>query len=158
MASNDMKARCTKFFADAIKEVQEQTAIQLGYLGEDLVNKNRIRSKEDSWTDRTGNLRSSIGASVVVGGKEYFRTDFQQVKDGEEGVRKGNELLDTEATLHKQDYALIVVAGMEYASYLEEFHHRDVLASTELQARQEIGSYLQDAIDGALTRINRWKI
>lgn len=158
MASNDMKARCTKFFARAIKEVQEQYAIFLGDLGEDLVNRNRLRGEEDSWIDHSGNLRSSIGASVVVGGKEYFRTDFQQVKDGEEGVRKGNELLDTEATLHKQDYALIVVAGMEYASYLEEFHHRDVLASTELQARQEIGSYLQDAIDGALTRINKWKI
>lgn len=157
-----MRARCQKFFEDAIKEVNDQTAIQLGYLGKDLVNKNRKRSKELSWTDRTGNLRSSIGAAVVVGGKEYFRTDFQQVNEGAEGIKKGNELLDTAESLYtshdKTPYALIVGAGMEYASYVEDRHHKDVLASTQLEAMREIDTYLQDAIDNALARITRWKI
>ena len=35
-----------------------------------------------------------------------------------------------------QGYALILVAGMEYASYVQELHHRDVLVSGSLVAEQ----------------------
>lgn len=153
------KQRVQKFFDEAVKEVQEQTAFQLGQLGEELKNYTRARHEDESWHDVTGNLRSSIGASVIVGGKEYYRPPMEQVKDGAEGVRKGNMVLDEAAKQHKNDdYALIVAAGEDYASFVEEMEGKDVLASTELKARHEITSYVQDAIDNAMARINRKNI
>lgn len=131
----------------------EEIIRALAYLGEQTVNFARDRSAEASWIDRTGNLRSSIGSGVFAQGQEVIRSTFEQVLGGTEGTQKGNEMLDTFAGKYAETYALVVVAAMEYAEFVERIETKDVLAGPELFARQKVEEYLQKATERAEKRI-----
>lgn len=131
----------------------------LVYLGEQAVN---IAREKGSYTDRTGNLRSSIGYVISHGGKivemssfppvqgqgeNYQRVSFKtksgkqvdywakgQSGNGQQGSAEGRQLAEELALKVKQGrIALIVVAGKEYASYVADTG-KDVLDSAELFA------------------------
>lgn len=99
------------------------------------------------YTVQTGNLVSSVGYAVVQDGQIVTMSSFQAVQgrpdkngiplgDGQEGSAKGKEYVKELAMRFPQGYALILVAGMHYASYVQELHHRDVLVSGSLVAEQ----------------------
>lgn len=113
------------------------TVRTLSYLGEQCVRKVRDRKGEDSWYDQTGNLRSSVGYVIAHNGKILQYSEFNQVKDGAEGVLQGKQLAEQLVKTYSSGYALIIVAGMNYAEYVEAHDDKDVLASTELWARQQ---------------------
>lgn len=123
-------------------------------LGEECVIKIRDRSGEDSWFDQTGNLRSSIGYGAYDYGKKYVESVFETVKNGGEGSSEGQKYLHEIATQYQKCFALVIVAGMSYAEYVEAKDNKDVLASTELWARKEIETYLIKAVDRACKQIN----
>ena len=99
------------------------------------------------YTVQTGNLVSSVGYAVVQDGQIVTMSSFQAVQgrpdkngiplgDGQEGSAKGKEYVKELAMRFPQGYALILVAGMHYASYVQELYHRDVLVSGSLVAEQ----------------------
>lgn len=133
---------------------------RLLYVGEMCVNKARnlpLPSRSIYWDSSTGerqrhiprhtpnyidwtaNLRSSIGYVVVMDGQIVGKSDFSKVKgidaNGEDGHKKGQEYARELATRFPQGVALIVVAGMDYASYVQRKGY-DVLVSAELMASQ----------------------
>lgn len=55
---------------------------------------------------------------------------------------------------YSQVYALVVVAAMNYADFVEAKENKDVLASTELWARSVVDGKLKLAVDKAVSRIN----
>ena len=55
-------------------------------------------------------------------------------------------------------YALVVIAGMEYASNVEDIDGKDVLASTKIWATSILEKRLKTAIDNAVLQINKLKI
>lgn len=59
---------------------------------------------------------------------------------------------------YSQVYALVVVAAMNYADFVEAKENKDVLASTELWARSVVDSKLKLAVDKAVSRINQIKL
>lgn len=59
---------------------------------------------------------------------------------------------------YSQVYALVVVAAMNYADFVEAKENKDVLASTELWARSVIDGKLKLAADKAVSRINQIKL
>ena len=59
---------------------------------------------------------------------------------------------------YSQVYALVVVAAMNYADFVEAKENKDVLASTELWARSVIDGKLKLAVDKAVSRINKIKL
>ena len=126
----------------------------LAYLGEQCVSKIRDRSGEESWFDQTGNLRSSIGYAVYERGKKTIEAVFNQVLDGSEGTEAGRIMVNDLAQKYSSTYALVVVAGMNYADKVETLDNKDVLASTELWARGVIQNYLNTAKIKALNKIN----
>ena len=107
------------------ERVEMLTVRALSYLGELCVIEARNRPQEISWYDRSGNLRSSIGYAIIHNGKILEYSDFTQVRQGNEGVRKGKALI-------------VVVAGMNYAEFVEAMENKNVLASAELFARKEL--------------------
>lgn len=123
------------------------------YLGEQCVKRVRDRSGEESWFDQTGNLRSSIGYAVYDHGRTVIESAFGQVKSGTEGSSKGRKTIDELASGYAQTYALVVVAGMEYADIVEAMNSKDVLASTDLWARSKVDEYLEKAIERASAKI-----
>ena len=125
------------------ERIQALTIRALSYLGEMCVKEARDRAPEDSWVDRTGNLRSSIGYVISYKGKIIQYSDFGQVRQGSEGTRIGKDLAKEIAEEYANGYALVVVAGMNYAEYVEAMDNKDVLAHPELFARAQLPKIME---------------
>ena len=141
--------RIQAYMRRVYEALQEQIIIQLQYLGQECVSRIRGRGQSESWIDRTGNLRSSIGSAVYENGKKKLSTAFESVFGGQEGSEAGKRMIDTLAKEYSQTYAMVVVAGMDYASYVENMNGKDVLASTRLWAESVIGERIEDALHNA---------
>lgn len=111
-----------------------QTLITLGNL---CVREIRDRAQEDSWFNRTGNLRSSVGYVVVAHGSIVKTSDFGTVLQGSEGSKVGKTLAEELAGNYPSGFALVVVAGMHYAEYVQA-KNGNVTSSAELLARKEL--------------------
>ncbi len=133
--------------------INEEILNALSYLGEQCVARIRDRSANESWIDHTGNLRSSIGYGVYAKGKSYVQSAFDSVLSGHTGSLNGKRYLDSLSSKYADTYALVVVAGMSYADYVEAIEGKDVLASTELWARSELQKHLDMAKERAIKRI-----
>lgn len=142
-------------FVQSQKIVREEIIRALSYLGEQCVIKVRDRSAEESWIDQTGNLRSSIGYAIYEEGKKEIESAFKVVKNGREGSDEGKKMIDELTGVYANTYALVVIAAMSYAEYVEAKDNKDVLASTELFARKEVGKYLTKAIKRAEEKISK---
>ena len=143
-------------FLRSIPSIMKEELIRaLSYLGEQCVRRVRDRSGKESWFDQTGNLRSSIGYAVYEEGKTVIESAFNQVGQGSHGGTSGRKLVAELASKYAETYAMVVVAGMEYAAYVEAMNNKDVLASTELWAKGEVDRYINQALSRAANRISQ---
>ena len=125
------------------ERVEQLTVRALAYLGEQCVTRVRDRSGQESWYDQSGNLRSSVGYVIAKNGSIVLYSDFNQVKQGSEGAKVGKELAEELVKKYSNDYVLVVVAGMNYAELVEAMDNKDVLASTELWAKDQVPKMLE---------------
>lgn len=125
------------------ERVERLTIRALSRLGEQCVTKIRDRAGDKSWYDQTGNLRSSVGYVIAHNKNIIQYSTFNQVKQGSEGVKTGKDLAKELAKRYSNNYVLIVVAGMNYAEFVEAMDNKDVLASTELWAREQVPLMLE---------------
>lgn len=94
-----------------------------------------------TYTDQTGNLRSSIGYAVLINGQILQWACADKVKDGSEGVSEGQRFLhECILKASKKGVRLIVTAGMNYAEYVET--KRVVLSKAEEMAPGLVKSIL----------------
>lgn len=115
----------------------------LAYIGEKCVNAAR---STDSYKDQTGNLRSSIGYVIVEDGNIINMSDFAASDKGTDrvtGQKTGKSYIKELAAKFSQGYCLIVVAGMNYASYVSA-KGLDVLDSSELLADSLVSKMLKE--------------
>lgn len=91
----------------------------------------RIPPHQPYFIDWTGNLRSSVGYVTVEDGKIVKSGGFDG--NGDEGERRGRTTARRAAREFPEGYALIVVAGMNYAAYVTDKGY-DVLDSAETLA------------------------
>ena len=117
-------------------EADVEKAIFESYVqeGKYLADLTRNRSEEESWYDQTGNLRSSIGYVVSKNGVVKSISDFS---DGTEGSKKGEEVAK-DVALESPGWALNLVAGMEYAEYVERIEGKNVLASARAKMIEDV--------------------
>lgn len=123
--------------------VERLTIRALSYLGEQCVSRVRDREGNKSWYDQSGNLRSSVGYVIAYNGNIIQYSDFNQIKQGSEGVSVGKNLAKELVKRYPNDYVLVIVAGMNYAEYVERKDNKDVLASTELWAIDQVPKMLE---------------
>lgn len=142
-------------FAKAAKIVFDRVQYNLNYLGLLCIKRIRDRSGDESWYDQTGNLRSSIGYAIYSYGRKQIESAFDSVLGSSEGSEKGRKMVEDLASKYSDTYALVVVAAMEYADYVEAIDSKDVLASTEIYAKSEVNRYLEKAIKEAEKEIQR---
>lgn len=131
-------------FGAFLQEVERQIIESLCRIGEEVVTLAKMIPPERGFTDRTGNLRSSIGYVVCKDGQP-INVAFEAVKGGHVGVHTGQKLAMNVAKKYPEGYTLIVVAGMDYAVYVES-KGRDVLTSAETEAGKLIGQHLADIV------------
>ncbi len=130
---------------DLKKKVDEAIILRLSKVGEELVNYARSIPPELGYNDQTGNLRSSTGYIIVYNGNVATR-DFASVSGHKPKPVDGKTIGENHALNlsknHSSGYALIFVAGMEYA-YAVESRGRDVLTTTEYQANEKLPRELE---------------
>lgn len=151
------------FMLEYQKMVFDKTYAALAYLAEEAVNRIRDRSSEESWIDHTGNLRSSVGFIITENGRPITTGGFKSTSapegNGADGQRKGAEYANSIASQYSRyPIVAIVVAGMEYAVYVEAMENKDVLASVELWVRatwREREPKLRAAIDKAAAKLQK---
>lgn len=144
-----------ELFAKAANIIFDRVQYNLNYLGLLCIKRIRDRSGDESWYDQTGNLRSSIGYAIYSYGRKQIESAFDSVLGSSEGSEKGRKMVADLASKYSDTYALVVVAAMEYADYVEAIDSKDVLASTEIYAKSEVNRYLEKAIKEAEKEIQR---
>lgn len=147
-----------ELFTKAVEIIFERVSYNLNYLGLACVKRIRDRSGKESWFDQTGNLRSSIGYAIYSYGRKQIESTFESVLGAQEGSNKGRQMVADLAKQYSDTYALVVVAAMEYADYVEAIDSKDVLASTEIYAKNEVSKYLQKALREAEQEIQRLEV
>lgn len=126
--TGDMNA-INKRFTDAQNDMVNKVLRILRYVGEMAINEARIAG---SYQDYTGNLRSSVGYSIIING----RITEESYQGEAEGVAKGKAAA-REVASTQPDVALVIVAGMKYASQVES-RGRNVLTSAEQLAKTAV--------------------
>lgn len=99
-------------------EYKRKAVKHLMVIGESVVKYARDdKSLARHYTDRTGNLRSSIGYVVVQDGMIAFSSFDGNTEKGKAAGR--NYAIEVAQSLSPNKTYLVWVAGMEYASYVE---------------------------------------
>jgi hypothetical protein len=93
------------------------------------------------YNDITSNLKSSIGGGVFKDGKPVTYRGFEGAA---KGVKTGLEFLNSLISSVGSGYTIVIVAGMEYATYVENFHGLNVLKKTELAAPAVMKSMIDE--------------
>lgn len=105
----------------------------------------------DTYKDRTGNLRSSIGYVIYKDGKKigqlFTASPGKDSKDGGvSAVKKGEQIADEAARSWPTGIVAVIVAGMDYALYVES-NGKDVITGPSLKIKNMLRERLQDIKD-----------
>lgn len=130
-----------------VEKKMKQLISMLQYCGEAAV---RYARQNGSYKDHTANLRSSVGYLIVENGQEITKSDFSvltateikkdgkvETHSGDKGAQEGLEFARSIAAAHQKGIVLVVVAGMNYATYVERRGY-DVLSGSQLEAESII--------------------
>lgn len=115
-------------------EITDFIIFRFEQIGEEAV---KIAREKGSYHDITGNLRSSIGYIILNDGQivRQGRSETFPGKDGKgdgaKGAAEGQALLNRLKAKFPWGIVLIICAGMEYAAFVENVKHKDVLTSAE---------------------------
>jgi hypothetical protein len=131
-------------FRTFLLDIERQIIESLCRIGEEAISMAKTIPEERGFTDRTGNLRSSMGYVVLKDGKP-LNIDFKAEKGGNIGAQEGERLALQVGGSYTEGYTLVVVAGMKYAVYVES-KGRDVLTSAEKFAEKRIAKELADLV------------
>lgn len=141
----DNKETIKRYFDD-FRECTYKAIIGIfSYIGEEAIKVAR-EDHANNWDDQTGNLRSSIGYMVTYKGKQVKLGGFESTAapngSGQEGTEEGKRVIKGLKGTNTDGFALVVVAGMNYAEYVQA-KGRDVLASAELHARKRLPEMME---------------
>lgn len=139
------KGEVHQTFAEYALRVHRAIETVMQFIGEECV---KIAREQGTYNDITGNLRNSIGYVLVKNGdiicKNFEERVASKVIDAAngKGILQGQALAEELAKRFTKGYALIVVAGMHYAHYVESLN-KDVLDSAERYALQRVPKLMQ---------------
>lgn len=139
-SSADVDRHMTNF----LNTIEKRQVKRLQYLGEMCIERARDLKPPVSFMDQTGNLRSSIGYMVFKDGVAVHES-FELVKEGQEGIKAAQKLCREIGSRRKKGIMLVVVAGMNYAIYVEA-KGLDVLTSAEHLAEKELPKMIKDLV------------
>lgn len=122
-----------EILADRVSRLDVAIISNFQYIGEKFVKNAR---ENGNYTDRTGNLRSSIGYVILKNGVQ-IKENFRTVSGGKDGLNKAKASAKEAVKAFPKGYVLIVVAGMDYAAAVESKGY-DVITSSSTQAKEDL--------------------
>ena len=126
-------------------EVDRQTLEQFKSVLAEALKIQRAKMRiNGGYNDQTGQLRSSTGGIIYRDGKVLYE-DFELSPYGTDkapGMKEGREKAFAELR-ESRGWGITIVAGMEYASWVQSRHSLSVLIDAEL----EINKSLEEAFN-----------
>lgn len=136
-------------------DIENAVAEAYAEVGESVVKGIRDGSLSN-WEDQTGALRSSVGYVVIRKGRIVKQSSFEVIRNGADGATKGRNLAEKLANdFADRDFALIVVAGEEYAVYVEAVEGKAVLAQGQLYIEKNIPQLLRSRVRQVLDKYEK---
>lgn len=123
-------AEIDQMFNDQFAQIDDFILQRFIELCDERIQIQRNKISPEGYDDRTGQLRSSVGYLIYKNGKvvhENFKLSPYGT-DKEPGIKEGRQLAFGQLRA-SEGWGIIMVAGMEYASWLESNHGRTVLSS-----------------------------
>lgn len=129
-----------------VRKFQELLEIAALFLLKDLGEELTKYAKEKhNYTDRTGNLTNSIGYAIVRGSDiAYFGGAVQQGEGADNALKVAMKMAESLSN----SFTLIIVAGMNYAAYVEARGY-NVILPAELKAKTDFPRAMQMLMDKA---------
>jgi len=129
------------------KRLESATVFLLQFMGEELT---KYAREQHNYTDQTGNLTNSIGYAVVRNGK--IVNYGGEIKSGD-GAAEGLKIAQKMAANASSSFSLLIVAGMNYAAYVEAKGY-NVILPAELKAKADLPAYMQKLQAMAMDKAN----
>lgn len=127
------------------KRLEQATIYLLKYLGESLV---KYAKDQHNYTDQSGNLTNSIGYVVV---QNSTPVHFGGLNQPGEGADAGLKLAMKLAAETPNSFSLIIVAGMNYAAYVEAKGY-NVILPAELKAKSDFPAAMNKLVEKARSK------
>ncbi len=131
------KGKITSAVATYQQRVERAAIYAFKYLAEGLVS---YAKEKRTYTDQTGNLTNSIGYVITLNNKIEYMGGF--VGSGDKGAEKGMQLADEIAKKDGKGISIIIVAGMNYAAYVEAKGY-NVILPAELKAMSDFPATIE---------------
>lgn len=122
------------------KRVEQAAIFLMQYLGEELV---KYAKDKHNYTDRTGNLTNSIKYVVVRNKEIVFGPDLSSTGQAA-ALQAALKMIDTLPDC----ISLIIVAGMNYAAYVEAKGY-NVILPAELKAKTDFPQAMKKLMEKA---------
>jgi hypothetical protein len=131
---------------ERLKLVENLIIQNLSYVGEHAVTIAR-EQHAGNYTDRTGNLRASVGYVILKNGETVFSGGFDPSAannrtDGNTGAKEGRALAEQLKGNYRDGFVLIVIAGMYYGVYVEKRNY-NVLTFTSIEAKRRANKLIR---------------
>nr|DAF67749.1 MAG TPA: hypothetical protein [Caudoviricetes sp.] len=131
--------------SDFQKRLEAAGVFMLKYLGEDLA---KYAKDNHNYTDQTGNLTNSIGYAVVRNKEIIYCDATNQPGEGSDAMLKAALKVVDGLT---ETLSLIIVAGMNYAAYVEAKGY-NVILPAELKAKKDFPIAMAKLVEKARKR------
>jgi len=125
----------SRYLLNYSKRIEEALIYSMEFMVANLQNHAKASA---GYQDQTSNLKSSIGGVVLKNGKPVTYKGFQNEGLADNGSKIGLEFLNSLISENNQGYVIIIVAGMNYATYVENYYGLNVLKKSELKMRREM--------------------
>lgn len=117
------------------QRIQEALIYRLEALIAELQNHAKLNA---GYQDQTSNLKSSIGGVLLKDGQPVSYATFVKEGTADTGDAIGEEFLNEMVKKVGSGFVILMVAGMEYATYVENQHGLNVLKATELKMQTDL--------------------
>ena len=145
--TNNHSSVISKAVAAFQARLERVMMVTLQALGEDLV---KYAKEKHNYTDRTGNLTNSISYAIVRKKKlEYYSGENQP----NEGAKASLKVAMQMANSLPDAFSLIIVAGMNYAAYVEAKGY-NVILPAELKAKKDFPTAMNTLMAKAKAKAN----
>lgn len=142
-----------------LQRCRQAVILELIYTGEEAV---KLQRGSHGYLDQTGNLTSSIGYMVLDHGKVVSMSNFAQVATKKRGRPKGSKsgssigkqkAAELAAKYASDDLALVILAGMDYASHVEA-KGLNVIDTAQLHVLGNLPPRIKKRLEKAIAQIN----
>lgn len=121
--------------AEKAGKIRDAILLNLQKIGEEFITNAR---NNNTYKDRTGNLRSSTGYVILYNGEQIFGSDFEPVKGtADKGGTEGKNFINEIKAKFPKGFVLIGVAGMNYAAAVEALGY-DVISTSSIEAALDL--------------------